>query len=64
MSTNTKAMPVIGHDVANNTKAGRNKTATENRRFRRIKHFIEKIVVVDEEWVFKSKEWPYMWTKK
>ena len=41
---------------ANDTKA--------KGRFGRIKHLIGKVVIVDEDWIFKSKDWPYMWNHK
>lgn len=29
-----------------------------------VKHLIGKMVSIDEDWVLKSKDWPYLWTKK
>jgi len=29
----------------------------------KIKHLIGKVASVDEDWIFKSKDWPYLWTK-
>ncbi|MFC2035616.1 hypothetical protein ACFLUJ_05780 [Chloroflexota bacterium] len=30
----------------------------------RIKNILGRVVTVDEEWIFKSRDWPYLWTKK
>jgi hypothetical protein len=30
----------------------------------RIKNLIGRVVTVEEDWMLKSKDWPYMWNKK
>jgi len=32
--------------------------------FWRMKDLIGKAVIVDEDWIFKSKDWPYLWNHK
>jgi len=67
MSTNSKAMKAMGRDGTINTDAGSRMNVGDTRRkgfLNKIKHFIGKVVAVDEDWIFKSNEWPYMWKKK
>jgi len=30
----------------------------------RFKHILGKVVTADEDWIFKSKDWPCLWTRK
>jgi hypothetical protein len=62
MSANIKAMPVIGHEGTVNTEVQGRRIAGENKKrglLKRAKYLIGKVVTIDEEWIFKSKEWPY-----
>jgi len=67
MNTNSKAVQIMGRDGKLNTGAGSRRHANYTkvkRLFGRMKDLVGKILIVDEDWIFKSNEWPYMWKKK
>jgi len=67
MNTRSDAIPVVGGErAAGNDIDLRRRTGEIKKKgvWGRIKHLIGKVATVDEEWIFKSKDWPYMWTKK
>ena len=67
MSIKRLSITEIGYDEAINIglsrKTHRRSTKAHNI-FGGVKQLIGKMVSVDEDWVFKSKDWPYLWTKK
>jgi hypothetical protein len=67
MTTNSKVMQVNGQEGAVNTDAEKRGYANDTKAkglFGRMKHLIGKAVTIDEDWIFKSKDWPYMWKHK
>ena len=67
MTTNSKAMKVIGKEEVVNTDAGKAGHANDTKAkglFCRIKQLVGKVVTVDEDWIFESKDWPYLWDHK
>ena len=67
MTTNSKAMQVIEQRGVINMDAGSKRHANDTKArglSGRMKHLIRKAVIVDEDWIFKSKDWPYLWDKK
>lgn len=30
----------------------------------RVRNMVGRVVIVDQDWIMKSKDWPYMWKKK
>jgi len=67
MNTRSDAIHVIGGERAVGTDVDHRRHVGEIKKrgvWSRIKHLIGKVATVDEEWIFKSKDWPYMWTKK
>ena len=30
----------------------------------RVRNLVGRVVTVDEDWIMKSRDWPYMWKKK
>ena len=67
MTTNSKPIEVVGKEGLVNTNAERIGQADVKKArglFGRIKHLIGKVAVVDEDWMFKSKDWPYLWNHK
>lgn len=67
MSIKRLSITEIGYDEAINiglsSKAPRRNIKAHNI-LGGIKHLIGQIISVDEDWVMKSKDWPYLWTKK
>ena len=67
MTTNSKAMQAMGQEGTVNTDAegvGHANDTKAKGLFWRMKNLIGKVVAVDEEWIFKSKDWPYLWDHK
>ena len=69
MGINRFSMTEVGYDEAINIdlthKVPESSTkAPKHKIFSGIKHLIGKMVAIDEDWVLKSKNWPYLWTKK
>ena len=67
MSTNSKAVQTMGRDGKTTTGGGIVRHANYAKSkglFGRMKDLIGKVIAVDEEWIFKSKDWPYLWGKK
>ena len=68
MATNSKAMKVMGQEEeVVNMDAESIEHASDTKAkglFGRMKHLIGKVVTVDEDWIYKSKDWPYLWDHK
>jgi len=67
MSTNSKAIQVARQNgpIGNDTDTEKHADFTNERGvFSKTRHLIGKIVMIDNDWIFKSKDWPYMWPKK
>ena len=67
MSTRSDTIPVITQEGAVNTDADHRSHTIETKEkgiFCRVKNLIAKVVTVDEDWIFKSKDWPYLWNHK
>jgi hypothetical protein len=67
MTTNSKAIQGMGQEETLNTNAERKGLANDTNAkglLWRMKNLIGKVATVDEDWIFKSKDWPYMWKHK
>ena len=56
----------IPQDVAASTVTNRRRHETGTKAVSvlgRVRHLVGKVVSVDEDWISKSKDWPYMWRK-
>jgi len=67
MTTNSKAIQVVGQEAVVNTNAegvGHADDTKAKGLLWRMKHLIGKVITVDEDWMFKSRDWPYLWDHK
>ena len=67
MSTRSDTIQVIGQEGAIDTGADQRSHVGETKEkgiFGRIKLLLGKVVTVEEDWILKSKDWPYLWNHK
>ena len=67
MGTNSKTMPVIGREEVISPEVDLKRHISEKKGLgliARVRNLIGRVVTVDEDWMLKSKDWPYMWKKK
>jgi hypothetical protein len=51
----------VNQEIERGAYAGRNKAKGV---IGRIRNLVGRVVTVEEDWMLKSRDWPYMWKKK